>query len=482
MFERLISFRAERRDRWRPLKHPTLGISWVQGRLHAVFFDKKQRVSHWSNDSEVSTVDEFRAAITKACRALGVPKNSDVAMVYESEKLSHPFIQVPPMSSKDLESFLARRVLQEKAFEDEAAWSRTQTFAAKEGQGVLLHLLPKDFLREIIQSLEGLRLFPKVLLPLSEVMAQHVSKLPVDDDVIVAMVATFSGETDILIARGDGKILFIRDLGYNWQDNVEVLVRDIDRSILYAKQQFGVAVSVLSIAGDGAEDLDEQLRQRINLPVVNTSEDDHHAYCWAEDICSLSPRRTSNLIPHHVQYSRLENTIWRLSVFAAAVLIVSTILILAQVEIVVSTSPVVHNAKQKLAGLRDQRTELREKVEAAEALKKRLIRLSRPSKAAYPLYFFSYLGEVLSPELVLDSATVNNKDGVLYFTLTGVAAHSTDATSLIRYMNALQHRLSGPPLHAVIDNSWRQSPDKILGSGSSNVSKQLAFTLKGVMK
>jgi len=482
MLDRLGEIKGKRKDRWKPLKRPTLGISWVQGQFHAVFFENGICVSRWHSENPVHTSQEFKATALEACKQLKVSHNSDVAMVYESEKLAHPFIQVPPMSGKDLASFLARRAPQEKAFSEDAAWSWTHTFAAKEGQGILLHLLPESFHKEIIQSLEDLKLYPKTLLPLSQVMAQHTLRLPVEDDDVVAMLATFAGETDILITRGDGEILFTRDLGYNWQNNIDVLVRDVDRSILYAKQQFGVAVNKLTTAGEGSADLHAELQSRVNLPMVSAPEDDHHAYCWAMDICNLSPRRTSNLIPVSIQRRRSEKLALRLGIIATSILMIAAALIVIQVEILVANSAVVHNAKEKLAALSQERDTWKKKVAGLETSKSRLQHLNKPNEALYPISFFNYLGFIMPADLILTKATIVQKGDIREFTITGSASNRSDSRSLIGKMEQIDAKLSAPPLNASMDDSWKKSPDQILGRGSSDVSKQLNFTLKGSVR
>jgi len=482
MFNRLRGSKRERKDRWKPLKRPTLGISWVQGQFHAVFFENGICISRWRSENLIHTPQDFKATVLEACKQLKVAQNSDVAMVYESDKLAHPFIQIPPMSGKDLTSFLTRRAPQEKAFSEDAAWSWTHTFAAKEGQGILLHLLPKEFRNNIIQTFEELKLYPKTLLPLSQVMAQHTLRLPVEENDVVAMLATFAGETDILITRGDGEILFIRDLGYNWQDNIDVLVRDVDRSILYAKQQFGVAVNKLTAAGEGSADLHAELQSRVNLPMVSAPEDDHHAYCWAMDICNLSPRRTSNLIPVNIQRRRAEKLVLRLGIMTTSVLMISAALIVIQVEILVANSAVVHNAKEKLASLTQDRDQWSDKLKALETSKNRLALLSKPNDAIYPAHFFTHLGNAIPDGLILSKATVTQKTDTWDFTINGTISNGSDSRLLITKMNQIDAKLSSPPLNASIDDSWRKSPDQILGRGSSDVSKQLNFTLNGSMR
>ncbi|GAV20724.1 hypothetical protein MMIC_P1697 [Mariprofundus micogutta] len=475
-------FKSKRKDRRQPLKRPTLGISWIQGEFHAVYFDNGICASRWQSEERVSTTQDFKAAALKATTQLKVAAGSDVAMVYESDNLAHPFIQVPPMSSKDLQSFLKRRAPQEKAFSEDAAWSWTHTFAAKEAQGILLHLLPESFRKEIVQTLEDLNLYPKSFMPLSEVMAQHTMRLSVEKTDVVAMLATFSGETDILITRGDGEILFIRDLGYNWQDNIEILVRDIDRSILYAKQQFGVAVNKLSTAGDGSGELHEQLESRINLPILAARKDDHHAFCWAMDICRLPARRTSNLVPSHIQRRRVEKHALRLSVMFASVLMICAAIVVIQVEILVSNSSVVHGAKEKLAELTAERNQWADKMRTLETSKNRLAQLNNPNEATYPVNFFAYLGDVIPAGLILTKATVTQKGDVREFSISGKSNSTADSSMIIRNMEKIEAQLSAPPLNALMDDSWKKSPDKVLGRGNSEVFKRLSFKLNGYMK
>ncbi|MDQ6964150.1 MAG: hypothetical protein Q9M13_04425 [Mariprofundales bacterium] len=128
-----------------------LGINWVEGELQCAYMDGKRVLGTWVSPTPVHELPEFNLAIRDICSELQVKQGTQLAMGYESHHLSHPFIHVPMMKTADLERVLYRRAEQEKVFEGAASWSWTRTLPAKEGTGVLLHLLPRSLRNAVVR-------------------------------------------------------------------------------------------------------------------------------------------------------------------------------------------------------------------------------------------------------------------------------------------------------------------------------------------
>lgn len=469
-------------QQWVSLRKPTLGISWVRGQFHAVYFENGECVARCEQMGEVNTLEDLRFALAEACFNLNAVPECDVAMIYEADQIQHPFMQVPPMGRKDLATFLKRRVPGENPFNEKPAWSWSHTFAAKEGEGILLHIVPKSFRDELIHILEDLGLFPKTLLPLAEVMAQHAHRLPVDKTDIVGLVATFPDQTDILMIRGDGEILFMRDLAYSWRTSTQLLVRDIDRSVLYAKQQFGIAVTHLSFAGEDSEELQESLKEHVSLPVVSPSDDDHHSFCWAMDACKLSPQKTGNLVPRKVQRRRLVRTLNKWSVMVTFLLMVCAGLVMAQVEYLVSSSDKVQQYRVQVDQLNQELDEWKGNRQRIEEKKEKLELLSKDDIGGNALLFYAYLDRVIPPAFTLKSVHTSLSNGEINFSFEGISNTVMDSSKLIEQLTAIDHNFSQPPLLATMNKSWKNMNDQLLAFGNSEVSTKPTISMKGSLR
>ena len=96
----------------------SFGISWIYEEFHAVRMNHGKCLKDWRSPTPVTNLREFSEALNAACRALDMRRGGDVAIAYESDEHTHTFLDLPPMSDRDMEKYLSHRVEQEKQFEE----------------------------------------------------------------------------------------------------------------------------------------------------------------------------------------------------------------------------------------------------------------------------------------------------------------------------------------------------------------------------
>ncbi len=449
--------------------------------MHCAYMDGGKVLGTWSASSPIHELAEFNLAIRDVCSALKVRQGSQMAMCYESRLISHPFIHVPVMKQGDLEKVLARRVEQEKVFEEHASWSWTRTLPAKDGDGVLLHVMPRSVRDAIIRICEEFYLTPVRIVPLSEVMGRHLRELAEDDEGFHLQVALFANQMEIMVARGDGTLLFLRDISSGWRGEVNRVQQEIERTALYAKQQFGVEISTVWISGDGGEAIAAQIDQAVDAKVL-ADPLEATSVPWAQAVTALPGTLTSNLVPWYVQQRPRRRLIMRGSLLASALLLLLTVVTVGTVEGLLRDHREDSKAlRARMEPVRKELLVLQQKAASVEEERRRLQVFKKLELPQAPLLFLRYLAAVQPRGVVLRRAEVSTRGQTWPFSLQGRAGN--DPNGGLELVESFERRLTSPPMVAVITRHGEQSWQLAVQKGDANSFAQpLLFTLRGVLK
>lgn len=437
-----------------------LGINWVGGELYCAYMDGSKVLGSWIAPSPVNELDEFNMAVRDICHTLNVRQGTQLAMSYESQRLLHPFIEVPVMKQEDLEKVLYRRAEQEKVFDEKASWSWTRTYPAKSGDGVLLHLLARSFRNAVVRICEDFYLTPVRMVPLSEVMGQHIMQLAQGDENFHLLIAIFKHQVEIMVARGDGTLLFLRVIASSGQDEASRMQQEIERTTLYAKQQFGVEITKVWIAGDGSEDLSSVLNDTIHAevladPLITTTAP------WAQAVTALPQQLTSNFIPWYVQQRPRRKLLLHTGLAIAALLLILTLATVGSVEWLLHEyredgskfQTEVAQLQGELTNLQSTENDTQEQRHRLQILKQ-LERLQQP-----PLLFLRQLAAVQPQGIMLREAEVSTHKMQWLFLLRGTAGR--DPNQGLELVDKLERSLAQPPLATTIslhgESSWQQA-------------------------
>src|SRR5262249_22383180 len=134
------------------------------------------------------------------------------------------------------------------------------------------------------------------VLPPAAVLHHQMTQLPIDDDEVALLAAETGGSTHLVIGRSDGQILLARSLPGTWNEEPERLALDLNRTILFANQQFGSSVvQGVWLFGPGAEQQCPIVRDHIQFP-VSPSPVAYDPFYWATEALKLRPEHTPNFI------------------------------------------------------------------------------------------------------------------------------------------------------------------------------------------
>ena len=458
-----------------------LGVSWIQGDIHIVYYPGRQAPKQWKSEHPVRTADEFKNVLLKAKAALCIPAECNVFMVLDIDQMQHSLVTAPPVKSKHLKKILLREVQSEQAFEGEVSWSWSNALTDERSgeHRLLLHMMPKQEMDDIILVISPLGLYPKAIAPLAEVLNSHIGRLNIAGDDVLVLLATFAGKTDILVAKGSGQILFIRDLSYAVVDHYEQVLRDVKLSLLYAKQKFSSAVTRISVAGESSAPLEEFLRSNLDLDFIMPDGDWHHAYCWAMDAAEFRRENTANFVPASVHRKHLTRTAIRWGVGGTALLAIVTMIVVAQVEYIIASSKQVKGSLEQLQQLQAEMDMLQAKQRQFDLLKQRLDYISTDQHGDHMLEFFKFLGGGFPEDMTLMAVEMGRDEQRLTFSLDGRFSSHVSASSAVKQIDAQANVFTSPPVNAHLED-WHENLDQVLRAGGTNSQqRQMAFSFKG---
>lgn len=280
----------------------TLGIVWAHGSFHAATFRKQTLVSSWHCESPVDTLDDFEAAFDAALNALKFA-GEEVFLLLAHDRFVHQAEQAPAFSDSASRSYLRGRVERYEKENEPVLWISQRTLSTRQEAGFVLHMLPSAFYGRINSVLLARRLDLTRLLPLSVPFQLVLESLDTPKEQPVLLAADTGTATTVLAARSDGQLLFSRTLLARWEADPARLGVEVNRSLLYAKQQFGSIITRVGLLGPATDTARAEVQARCGADkeiVVHPSSPSD----WLQAVARLTPRHPVNLVAGYLGRKR----------------------------------------------------------------------------------------------------------------------------------------------------------------------------------
>ncbi len=462
------------------MSNTRFGIEWIYGEFLISRFAGGRSVEQWSAPYPVTDLASLSRAMFDASEHIDLPRGGDVAIAYEDDLHTHEFLEVPPVGKRDLEKHLALRVEQSKPFDDEAAWCYHPAKPGQKMEGVLLHLMPQRVVEAVIRICGEYYLTPKRLVPLTEIISEHVPKLEADKQDVLLMIALFAERVQLVVAYGDGEVLFVRELQYSWQnDNIDRLVVDVNRTIGYVKQRISLRPDQAWVMGAYAEVVIDAFERDLDCP-VSVDETATGTDFWMAEVAGLSQRLDSNFVPRLARRAVSRKSLMRAAVLTGFSLFGAAAVMGALVQWLITTKALdAETIRSDIVNLEQDILHLEEELRAFDLEQLRLNQLTADA-FNLPALFLSHLGEIVPDGLVLLNANVVREDTHWTIELTGSTELPFDLAPA--EFELLESRLKQPPWNAQITQSWRHGWMEQLKSGGAAMDGAVGFRLTGTLR
>ena len=405
-----------------------LGVSWLNGRFSAIALHKGALGVAWSSPSLVTTPAEFLVALREAAKRTAF-QGTNVSLVMLHPQFHQHWVDVPTGKAGALSKYLQRQVQQHKPFSGQATWGFQLTVPTKASGGALLHMMPTELYEGIVEACNDAGLHLGTLTPGSEVLRSQLRLLPLRDDEITLVAAAHGETTTVLVARGDTMPLLVRTLPGSWAQGADRVAVDLNRTLLFAQQQYGVIVSNAWLAD--AEGVAEQLPDLAGFLEVPLKASPAPAgeFSWAEEALRLSVNPQVNLISREHREAPARRTVMRFSTYSAIGLLSVACGLTALVQY--------HHREEKRAigrlksleeELQGRHRSLQEFFVEAER-KSSFLNAAQPDQSdPVPTWVLGGVTEALPRDLVLTNLTLLAETNQWRVTLSGALQPTSDPT------------------------------------------------------
>jgi len=273
----------------------TLGISWLNGRFHAAALAGETVTASWSCPHPVAQGSEFAGALAEAIRQTHFNGTQAMVIIDHRSLLFH-VQDTPPAEGKMVDQLLEQLVGRGKFFEEKAAWGRLALPQAKGRSRYLLSLLPDSLIQELIATFTAQRIELLGVFPIATVLGDQLRLLAAQETEVILLAADLGDAIHLLLGQGGGQVLFSRTVAITGQQPSECVAQEINRTVQYAQQQFGAAVTKLFVYGSAAFATLKDVPIRPGLAIARSPLAEDPLY-FARQVSLLSPKLRLNFIP-----------------------------------------------------------------------------------------------------------------------------------------------------------------------------------------
>jgi hypothetical protein len=271
-----------------------LGLAWLHGAFHAAVFRRQTLVASWQSPIRVHSLEEFESALDAAIAALAFD-GTEAFLVLEHDEFVHQAEHAPPFSDSAARKYLRGLVMSHEMDHEPVLWVSQRMVSARQEAAFLLHLLPSGFHGRLNGLLLARRLDLTRILPLVVPLQLMLDGGLAPRDQAVLLAAEAGDATTVMAGRGDGQLLFARTMAAGWATDAGRIGVEANRSVLYAKQQFGAAIDRIYLLGGAGEDARASVQAKCG-PEKLVELRPATPLDWLQAVAKLSARHPVNLV------------------------------------------------------------------------------------------------------------------------------------------------------------------------------------------
>src|ERR1051326_3019233 len=473
----------------------TLSLSWLNNQFKAVAVHRGTVVGTWERPGDTDGAGNFDGFVREAVQQTGY-HGQTVSLLLAHPRLVQQLVDVPPVKGAALHKVIQRQAQQQKVFAGEAAWASQTSPPGKGLQRVVLHMFPRLLLNQLIQGCKRHGLHLTAVIPPSAVLHHQIGQLPLEPDEVAFLAAETAGSTALVVGRSDGHILLARTLQGTWNEEPERLAVDLNRTILFANQQYpGSFTKGLWLFGAGADEQGEAVQRHLQLP-IHISPVFFESFYWATEALKLRSEFAPNLISPELQKAPQRK------VFAKVVAACTGLVVVGSLTASGYFLYQAHQEQANLKALTLQTTKLQQKQVQLQALdaeltrKKQIVKLvlgDRPPPV--PAWFLGYLAEAVPSDLVVTNLQIKRQEDFYRLHLAGTLQQGEKRPNPLPLTDSialLKSRLAAAPFHVKMLDDGKiehapiaEPPPKAAGTNDAvpawlnKVSKLVASRLSG---
>jgi len=323
------------------------------------------------------------------------------------------------------------------------------------------------------------------VIPASAILQRQLTQLPLEPNEVALLAAETGGTTTVVIGRKDGQIYLGRTLGNSWNAHPERINVDLNRTILYVKQQFGAAVGSVWLFGEGAQARLGPIQTTLRLPVKLSPVQPSPSY-WNLEALNVPVEDTNNLISTEQLHAPRRRVFLKVTSMMVGLLAVGALATAGAVQFVVKDrARQFQKLQTKVEQMQTRRVQLQDR-ETEFLQQKQFVKVVSDEKVEpVPGWFLGYLGNILPEELLLSHFRLNREDDRWHVELGGTLQPTTNqpAAVLTAAVATLKTSLAEGPFHVrMLSEGERRGAATPGASPAAPVTGADQFFVEGVME
>ncbi len=463
------------------IKENILGISFFQGWVRAFKLDTSGNEKTWSANDKVNSLEEIRAVLKEAVHATD-SRGCNASIVLNHDLLRHKTIEIPPMTAKDIKIYLTRKVNQFKEFNGEAAFSYTKT-STKDKVCVSINYIPLSFINDLKQACMDAGVFLMQIMPFLRVREQQFQELSIGKNEAAIIIVKMYDKVSLLIGKNDGSIFSDRRLKADMEndEDIERVAKEVKRSILYNKQQFGERVVLAKLSEHFSENVFQRFKKDLDIQVDWLPPRPSRFY-WNGELLKISFSDKANLLLGKSRNEIMLRKYTRPAVVLVLIFLVGSVLTSAVIEYLL------YKERKLLADIKPQIIELQSSRRLLLERKTKLDQLRYTAKVMtderlpqVPGWFLGYLCNKVPNGLILTKTQVLHKENTTWEVL--IEGFSKDGNKvMMEKLKELRDNLQNGPFKMHVNKDWYKDWLKLLKVGAVNDSGISRFSISGVIR
>lgn len=433
----------------------TLGVSWLGGQFDAVALHRGEIAGTWHAPEACDDIEKFGDLLQQAVAKTGFQGNS-IHLVLSHPKLTHQLVDVPDAKGPALRALVQRQVEKLKLFEEIAAWTFEKAEATKTSTSALVHLLPRAILYRLVGCAETAGFHLISVVPPTAILHAQFARLPLDGKGIGLIAADIDGGTTIVVGRRDGPLFLARSLDSSRARGPSALVVDINRTLLYVSQRYGVDVTGVWLFGPALTERIEEFRPQLHVPVEASPEPYSIPY-WAQESLRAPAEYTPNLISARQIRAPQRRALLKLTTVLAAA---------AVLTMLAAASWFYFKARSERLQIATLQLEVAQLQTQHQTFQQSFVELANRERfvqgvldyrpGPVPIWLAAYLGEVTPPELTVTNLHIVRQTNTWRVQIVGKlqSTVSPSTKTLLRGVEELADKLRNGPFQATVLPSY----------------------------
>jgi hypothetical protein len=286
-------------------------IQFIHGKLSATVVSGSSS-REWESENFILEANQLYAEMCLIPQKLNFT-GENVSFGTATPAIDFIILKIQTLKHAELEKFLERKAHAAKG--NTHIYGYTLIKIPDKEDNIYLHLVPEIYRNVFLDFCKKFGYQPMFLMTLAAIAP---ALLTIDKDKEIEMVVAAAGESTLIVVGKKNHPLLVREVPYSWHDNnegnLERLGREIQRTVLFTKQQFNLNVQEIRFIGQDAEiasNITGDIAE-VKKTVINESVN------WCKLTLTMNPFRTDNLIPKKLLGLNKKR---RFSVYAAIIVL-----------------------------------------------------------------------------------------------------------------------------------------------------------------